>query len=226
MEEIFEREIKLLGIQKYEKLKKSHVLVVGLGGVGGYACEMLARCGIGNLTIVDFDVVSRSNINRQIVALNSTVGIFKTTAFEKRLKDINPNINLNIITEKISNDNMDKLLSASYDYVVDAIDMLESKIDLICGCKTRNINIVSAMGAGNRVGIPQYNVCDIYDTSNDGLAKKIRKELRKRNISNLDVVCSSEQSIKLEGQVGSIAYHPSVCGITLAAYVINQLIKE
>lgn len=224
--EIFEREIKLLGIERFEKLQNSNILVVGLGGVGGYVCEMLVRCGVGNLTIADFDTVSTSNINRQIVALHSTVGIYKTDAFKTRLKDINPNLNLTLINQKISSENLDLILKNKFDFVVDAIDTFENKIDLICACKKLNLNIISAMGAGNRVDIPQYVVCDIYKTTNDGLAKKVRKELRKRGIDSLTVVCSTHPAISVNSGVGSIAYQPSVCGIMIASYIINQIIKE
>lgn len=224
--EIFEREIKLLGLEKFEKLTKSNILVVGIGGVGGYVCEMLARCGIGNLSIVDFDTIAPSNINRQIIALHSTIGTKKTEAFEKRLLDINPNLNLKIFNERLTENNFGDIVNTDFDYVIDAIDTFENKISLICYCKNKGINIISAMGAGNRFGIPQYVVCDIYKTSNDGLAKKVRKELRSRGIKDLTVVCSTEPSTPVSGCVGSIAYQPSVCGITLASYVVNRIIKE
>lgn len=224
--EIFEREIKLLGLEKFEKLTKSNILVVGIGGVGGYVCEMLARCGIGNLTIIDFDTIAPSNINRQIIALHSTIGTKKTEAFEKRLLDINPNLNLKIFSERLTENNFDDIVNTDFDYVIDAIDTFENKISLICYCKNKGINIISAMGAGNRFGIPQYVVCDIYKTFNDGLAKKVRKELRNRGIKDLTVVCSTEPSMSASGVVGSIAYQPSACGITLASYVVNSIIKE
>ena len=222
--ERFERQIGLLTKEQFEKLQNAHIMVVGVGGVGGYACEMFARTGIGKLTIVDFDKVTKSNINRQIIALESTIGKYKVDVLKQRLLDINPNIKIEVKNLKLRPDNVPCIFDDKYDYVIDAIDMLYSRIELICFCKENNINIISSMGAGNRIDIPQYAVCDLYETHDDGLAKRLRKRLRKRQIDKHDVAfCKSSQV--LQDHVGSISYHPSVCGITIASYVINQIIK-
>ena len=222
--ERFERQIGLMTSHQFDKLQKAHVLVVGVGGVGGYVCEMLVRCGVGKLTIVDFDKVTKSNINRQIIALESTLGKYKVDVLKDRLLDINPRLELCVKNMKLRPDNIPSVVDNKYDYVVDAIDMLYSRIELICYCKENNINVISSMGAGNRIDIPQYVVCDLYETRDDGLAKRLRKRLRKRNVNTHDVVyCKTVPHC--QNFVGSIAYHPSVCGITLASFVVNQLIK-
>ena len=222
--ERFERQIGLMTSHQFDKLQKAHVLVVGVGGVGGYVCEMLVRCGVGKLTIVDFDKVTKSNINRQIIALESTRGKYKVDVLKDRLLDINPRLELCVKNMKLRPDNIPSVVDNKYDYVVDAIDMLYSRIELICYCKENNINVISSMGAGNRIDIPQYVVCDLYETRDDGLAKRLRKRLRKRNVNTHDVVyCKTVPHC--QNFVGSIAYHPSVCGITLASFVVNQLIK-
>lgn len=215
----------LIGKENVEKLAKKHIAVFGLGGVGGYVAEMLTRAGVGELTIIDFDVVSVSNLNRQIIALNSTVGCLKTDAMASRLKDINPNIKLHIICEKYTPENHDEFFKNHYDYVVDAIDMVTSKIDLITYCHNHNIKIVSAMGAGNRYEIPYFTVDDVYNTFNDGLAKVLRKKLRENGIESHDVVFTKEPSKPNGRTVGSISYYPAMCGCALSGFVINELIK-
>ena len=215
----------LIGEENLEKLQNSHVAVIGIGGVGGYVCMMLVRAGVGNLTLVDFDMVAESNINRQIVANVNTIGEHKTMIMERMIREINPNCCVKTFEDRFCKDNMDEILSGDFDYVVDAIDCVTDKIELICYCKERNINIVSAMGAGNRKGIPSFKVTDIYKTSNDGLAKIIRKKLRERRVEGLDVVTSEEKAEKTgETTIGSISYYPAMCGCVLGAYVINKLI--
>ena len=221
----FQREIKLIGQKKFKKLQNSRVLVVGVGGVGSYVSEILARSGIGHLTLVDYNKVDITNINRQIIALTSTVGQYKVDVLKNRLLDINPNIDVVCIKEQINCDNVEKITNNNFDYVVDAIDQTQDKIELICSCNKANINIVSSMGAGNRIEIPQYVVCDLYETQNDGLAKKLRKRLRKRDVKHLNVVYCSTKCLSTEQGVGSISYHPSVCGIIIASFVINEIIK-
>lgn len=219
----------LIGQDGIEKLEKSNVAVVGIGGVGGHVCEMLVRAGIGNLTIIDFDKIDETNINRQVVANTETVGLLKTDVMKEILIKINPNCNVKTICEQLSKDNVDKVLTAEkYDFVVDAIDNVTNKIDLICFCKENGIKIVSAMGVGNRIGIPNFKVTDIYKTANDGLAKVLRKKLRERGISSLDVVISEEVAEKIDKKtmsVGSISYYPTMCGCVLSAYVIQNLIN-
>lgn len=215
----------LIGESGVKKLQTCHVAVFGLGGVGGYVAEMLARAGVGELTIIDFDKVSESNLNRQIIALKSTIGHNKTDVMAERLKDINPDLKINVITEKYAPENREHFFKNGYDYVVDAIDMVASKVDLIAECYKRNIKIVSAMGAGNRFEIPQFEVADIYNTYNDGLAKIMRKKLRECGVERHDVVFTRNIAVPNGETIGSISYYPAMCGCVLAGYVINQLVK-
>lgn len=224
--ENFKRTEILIGKENMDVLSNAHILVVGVGGVGGYVVEMLARCGVGELTIVDFDVVSTSNINRQIIALSSTVGAPKVDVLKKRILEINPLCKVNAIFEKFTTENSDKILNDKIDFVVDAIDNLENKVLLAVEAEKRNLNIISAMGAGNRIGVPNFQICDVFKTYNDGLARKFRKMLKDNGVKKLKVAFSNETTIKTsERVVGSISYFPAMCGATIAGYVINCLIN-
>lgn len=226
--ERFKRTEILFGKENMDKLYNAHVLVVGVGGVGGYVCEMLARSGVGALTMVDFDVVSLSNINRQIIALSSTVGLPKVEVMEKRIKEINPKCVVTSKLLKVNKETIDEVFNSKFNYVVDAIDNLEGKVELIKAAKGRNIPIISAMGAGNRIQIPVFRICDVYKTYNDGLARKFRKMLREQGIESLDVCFCDEKSIPNPNEkvVGSTAYSPSMCGSTISAFVVLKLINE
>ncbi len=225
MNQFYKTEL-LIGESGINKLKNSNVIVFGIGGVGGHVCEMLVRAGVGSITIVDFDVVDITNINRQVIALNSVVGKPKVDVMEQRLLDINPNLNITKINDRVSIDNVNEILSTNYNFVVDAIDSVTNKIDLIVCAHNKGLNIVSAMGAGNRTQIPYFEVSDIYKTSVCPLAKIMRKKLKEKNIENHTVVFSKLTATPVEGQVGSISYYPAMCGCVLAAYVINQLIEQ
>lgn len=217
----------LIGQNGVDKLANCHVAVIGVGGVGGYVATLLARSGVGNLTIVDFDKVDETNINRQLVANTKTVGEAKVDVLKKQILDINPGCNIKTLQQKICKENIAQILSEKYDYVVDAIDSVKDKLELICYCKENGIEIVSAMGAGNRVCIPNFQVMDIFKTSNDGLAKVMRKNLRQREVKSLTVVTSQESVIKHEENVvGSISYQPAMCGCVIAGFVINSLLKD
>ncbi len=216
----------LIGNNGVSKLKNANIIIFGIGGVGGYTCEMLVRAGIGNLTIVDFDKVDITNINRQIIALNSNVGEFKVNAMQKRILDINSAINLNIVNARVCAENVKELLNSNYDYVIDAIDSVTDKINLIVTAKELRLNIISAMGAGNRIQIPQFEVCDLYKTYNDGLAKVLRKKLKEKGIDKHLVVFSKNQATPCGDQIGSISYYPAMCGCVLAGYVINELLNK
>lgn len=217
----------LIGQSGVEKLAKSKVAVVGIGGVGGYVCQILARAGVGNVTLIDFDKVDETNINRQIIATTKTVGKEKTEVMKDIILQINPKCCVKTFNQRLCSENIDKLLSDDFDFVVDAIDSVSDKVELICFCKAKDIKIISAMGAGNRIGIPTFKVVDVYKTFNDGLAKVMRKKLRERNIKSLDVVTSEEPSLKTENnfEIGSISYYPAMCGCVLGAFVINKLLK-
>ena len=216
----------LIGNNGVSKLKNANIIIFGIGGVGGYTCEMLVRAGIGNLTIVEFDKVDITNINRQIIALNSNVGEFKVNAMQKRILDINSAINLKIVNTRVCAENVKELLNSNYDYVIDAIDSVTDKINLIVTAKELGLNIISAMGAGNRIQIPQFEVCDLYKTYNDGLAKVLRKKLKEKGINKHLVVFSKNQATPCGDQIGSISYYPAMCGCVLAGYVINELLNK
>ena len=215
----------LIGSEALEKLNNSHVAVFGIGGVGGHVAEMLVRAGLGTITIVDFDKVDISNINRQIIALNSTVGKYKVDVMKERLLDINPQVIVNTIQDKYLPDNSAKFFNTQYDFVVDAIDMVTSKVDLIKYCHDNDINIVSAMGAGNRYSVPDFKVADISKTYNDGLCKIVRKKLREQGINKHTVVFTDYIANKSGYTIGSISYYPAMCGCVISGYVINELIK-
>lgn len=221
---MYERTELVLGSTALEKLKNSKVIVFGLGGVGGYVCEMLVRSGLGEITVVDSDVVSESNLNRQIIALTSTLGKPKVEVLKNRLLDINPKLKITAILKRYEESTKDDFLLENYDYVIDAIDSLREKFLLIKTCKQANANIISSMGAGNRSGIPHFEIADISKTSYDPLAKKIRVMLKKENIKKL-TVCYTKEPAKTIKPTASVAYYPSVCGITIASFVINELIK-
>ena len=180
-----------MGDEKMERLRQAHVLVVGLGGVGAYAAEMICRAGVGRMTIVDADMVQPTNLNRQLPALHSTLGMSKAEILEKRFRDINPEIELTVLPVFLKDENIPELLdAASYDFVVDAIDTLSPKCHLIAEAMKRHIKIVSSMGAGAKSDITQVRFADIWDTYHCGLSKAVRKRLQKMGIKNLCRSCA------------------------------------
>lgn len=222
---MFSRTQKLIGDDGLQKLFASKVLVVGVGGVGGYAVEALARAGVGTLGIMDDDSVDVTNKNRQIIALDSTAGLPKTEAFKDRIRDINPNCEVIALNERFSADNA-KILDMGWDYIVDAIDSFDDKVTLICLAKQKGIKIISACGAGNRVELCDFEICDIYKTSYDPLAKKLRKALKDRDIKSHDVCYTKTPAIATSNGVGSVSYVPPLCGIKLAGYVIQRILQS
>ena len=191
MDETFSRNIMYWGEETQEKISASHIAVFGLGGVGGYCAEALARCGVGELTLVDFDKVSKSNINRQIVALNSTVGMDKTNLFKVRLKDINPCIKLNIVNDFY----MDDFDFTGIDYVCDAIDTMRSKVNLLIRCVKNNIPVISSMGAGNRINPAKLYICDISEIKDKKapFVSNILYQLKKQGIEDRITVVASDE---------------------------------
>ena len=224
----------IVGDEGIEKLKNSNVIVFGVGGVGSFAAEAIARAGVGNLTIVDFDDVDITNINRQLPALHSTVGKYKVEVMKERILDINPDINIKAIREVYNKDTSEEILCENYDYVVDAIDMVTSKIHLIETCKAKGLEIISSMGMGNKLDPTKIVVSDIHKTSMCPLAKVMRKELKDRRIKKLKVVYSTEQPIELKKKIlngkkvtpGSTSFVPSVGGLTIASVVVNDLLNK
>jgi tRNA A37 threonylcarbamoyladenosine dehydratase len=235
METMFDRSVLVIGEDQLDKLRNSHIMIFGLGGVGGYVCEMLSRAGIGEMTIVDYDTVDRTNLNRQIIALESTIGLMKTSLFESRLKDINPEIRVNIISRRLEPGNIEEFFNNQVDYVVDAIDQVSSKLALIEFCTLHKIPIISSMGTGNKIDPKQVEVADIYKTDMDPMAKIMRKELKKREIPSLKVVFSREKPIRNAVEYekipdarkpGSLVFVPATAGIVLASEVVNDILKS
>ena len=223
----------LIGSDNLEKLKNSNIIVFGLGGVGGAAVESLVRAGIGNLSIVDFDTVDKTNLNRQIITTQSTIGRAKVEVAKERILAINPEINLTVYHEKFLKENVDLFFKdKKYDYIVDAIDLVTAKLDLIEFATKSKIPIISCMGTGNKLDPSRFQVADIKKTSVCPLAKVIRKELKNRRISKLKVVYSDEvprKPLNLDGgrekfkNVGSISFVPPVAGMLLASAVIKDI---
>ena len=222
MENKFERTELLIGKDSLNKLYNKKVAVFGLGGVGGYVVEALARSNIGTLYLFDNDIVNISNINRQIIALNSTIGKYKTEVFKNRIFDINENNVNDNINDLIDKESI-KDIDFNFDYVVDCIDSIEGKVAIIKKAKENNVKIISAMGAGNKLDPLRFEVSDIYKTKVCPLAKIMRQELKKENIDSLKVVYSTEEPIK-NTPPGSISFVPSVCGLIMAGEVIKDLI--
>ncbi len=235
MEEWFSRTELLLGKDRLNYLKSKHVLIAGVGGVGAYAAEMICRTGIGRITIVDGDIVQPSNINRQLIALHSTVGNIKVNILRDRLLDINPDLNLTTINTFLQDERIPELLDATkYDFVVDAIDTLSPKVFLIYNALIREIPLISSMGAGGKLDPSKIKVADISESYNCNLARFVRKRLSKLNAKQkFPVVFSSEQANQnaiivseeknKKSTVGTISYMPAIFGCYLGAYVVRNL---
>lgn len=236
MDEIFLRQNIIFGADSLKKLKNSRVAVFGVGGVGGYVCEALARSGVGKLDIVDNDTVSVSNINRQIIALNSTIGKYKVDVAKERLLDINPDIDIKTYKSFFLKGNENEFPFEEYDYIVDAIDTVSGKLQLAVIADKLSIPIISSMGAGNKIDPTAFKVSDIYKTSVCPLAKVMRKLCRENGVKKLKVVYSEEMPTVREPVIdeesnkrqvpGSVSFVPSVVGLIMAGEVIKDLIGE
>ncbi|WDV47570.1 tRNA threonylcarbamoyladenosine dehydratase [Clostridiaceae bacterium M8S5] len=225
----------LIGEKALEKINDSTIAVFGIGGVGGFVVEALARAGVGTLILVDFDRVDGTNINRQIIALDSTIDRLKVDVMKERIKDINSDIDVKTYPILFNKDNMGDIFDIKIDYVIDAIDMVSSKLLLIEKCKEKNIPIISSMGTGNKLNPTMLRVADIYNTSICPLARVMRRELRKRNIKDLKVVYSTEEAILREENkpkdgsrpvTASISFVPSSAGLIIASEVVKDIIKK
>lgn len=225
MNSIYSRTEKLIGSQAVAKLKKAKVIVFGLGGVGSYAVEALARSGIGKIEVVDNDCINITNINRQLIALHSTIGKQKTQVAVQRIKDINPEIDVDAYNIFYDKDSCQEIDLSSYDYVVDAIDTVTSKILLIDNAKRVKVPIISSMGTGNKLNPSMFQIDNISKTSVCPLARVIRTELKKRGITELKVLFSKEQPVVKERTPASISFVPSVAGLLIASELIKDIIN-
>ncbi len=232
----FSRTEMLIGEEGIEKLNNSKIAIFGIGGVGSYVAEALARTGVGNFILVDNDKVTITNINRQIIATTKTIGQYKVDLMKQRILDINPEAEVETYKTFYMPDCKENILDNSIDYIVDAIDTVTAKIYLIEEAQRLNIPIISSMGTGNKLDPSKFEITDIYKTSVCPLAKVMRKELKQRNIKKLNVLYSKEEPVKIKRdseeettkkQVpGSIAFSPSVAGLIIASKVVKDLINE
>ena len=223
MNERYSRTIKLIGEEGLDRLRKSSVLIMGVGGVGSYAAEAAARSGIGNITLMDGDTVQLSNLNRQLVALTSTLGRNKAEVMAERIKDIDPQTEVTAVARFYIED--DELDLTAYDWIIDAIDDVNAKTALIKTAVEKGVNIISAMGAAGKFDT-QFKVADISKTSTCPLAKVMRKRLRDIGIEHLPVVFSEEKPVPRNGELGTLSYVPGSAGLTLAGYVIRKISEE
>lgn len=220
----------LIGAENTERLSRASVLLFGVGGVGSYCAEALVRCGIGSLTLVDGDLVNETNLNRQLIALHSTIGMYKCEAAKRRFLDINPELHAECRNEFYTAENADAFDFTQYDYVADAIDTVSAKLLLIERAKQAGTPVISAMGAGNRLDPQRFEITDIYQTKDCPLARVMRRELRARGISALKVVFSSEppflkyqEGPRIGKNIGSISFVPSAAGLTMASEIVKDL---
>lgn len=233
MKEIYVRTAALLGENGVKKLNNSHVAVFGLGGVGSFVAESLARAGVGELTLVDADKVAPSNINRQLVALCSTIGKNKTEVMAERIADINPDCKVNIKTLFFDENTSSEFDFTKFSYVADAIDSVKSKVFLICSARQKGVPVISCMGAGNKLDATAFKVADIESTKICPLAKIVRHELKKQGVSGVKAVYSEELPITAEktnaavGEkfIGSVSFVPSVAGLILAGEIIKDIVR-
>lgn len=236
MNESFLREAMILGADAPERLSRRHVIVFGIGGVGSYCAEALARAGIGALTLVDNDTIGRTNINRQLIALHSTIGQNKSDVMAARIRDINPDCTVTSLPFLYSEESKGRFFdNASYDYIVDAIDLVSCKLSLIQTARDKNIPMISAMGTGNKLDPSQFRITDISKTGGCPLARIMRKELRARGIDHHTVLYSEELPAKpLELETpppgrrsipASVSWVPSCAGLMIAGHVVQELLK-
>lgn len=219
----FSRSIPLIGEDGLARLAACRVTVVGLGGVGGYVVEVLARSGVGALTLIDGDKVEESNLNRQIAALSKDIGRYKAEVLAERVEQINPRCKVNAVCEMLTESNCAALVDGS-SYVADAIDSLAAKAALAVYCTGKGLPIVSAMGAGNRAGWCDFRVADIYKTDYDPLAKKFRKMMKERGVRKLDVCFTQTPPVQTGGTVASMPFAPAACGVRMGAYIVERLL--
>ena len=233
MEDMFSRTEMLIGNEGMEKLHDAKVAVFGIGGVGSFVCEGLARSGVGNFIRVDYDKIDESNINRQLIATVKTIGKCKVDLMKERILEINPNANVEVHKEFYMADSKTDIITEDLSYAVDCVDTILAKIAIICSCDAIGVPVISSMGTGNKLDPTMFEVADIYETSVCPLAKIMKKDLRKRNIDRLKVVYSKEQPINTNDcpinrdrkykVKGSVSFVPSVAGLIIAGEVIKDI---
>lgn len=236
MDEKFSRAEMLIGNDGMEKLKNAKVAVFGLGGVGSFVCEGLARGGIGNFILVDYDKVDETNINRQLIATTKTVGKYKVDLMKERILEINPEANVETYKEFYMADSEIGIITEDLSYAVDCVDTIMAKIAIICNCYELEVPVISSMGTGNKLDPTMFEVADIYETSVCPLARIMKKDLKKRNIEKLKVVYSQEHAINTNDHPinkdlkfkikGSVSFVPSVAGLIIAGEVIKDIIND
>lgn len=228
MENQLQRVEILLGEEAVNKIKSKKVAIFGVGGVGSYVAEALVRIGIGSFILIDNDIIDITNLNRQIHATHNTIGKIKVEEMAKRMKSINPEVKIETIQEFVTEENVDKIIKKDIDYIVDAIDTVKSKIEIVQNASSKNIPIISSMGTANKIDPCKLKVTDIYKTEVCPLAKILRKELRKRNIKKLKVVYSTETPNKVHKEskiLGSTSFVPPTAGMIIASQIIQDIIK-
>ncbi len=233
MKEEFTRTAMLIGEESVEMLSSVHIAVFGIGGVGGYVTEALARCGVGEFDLIDNDTVNITNINRQIIATHETLGRYKTEVMKERILSINPEAKVNIHNTFYLPENSAEFDFTKYDYIVDAVDTVTAKIEIIMNAKKAGTPVISSMGTGNKLDPTLFEIADIYKTTVCPLAKVMRRELKKRGVNSLKVLYSTEEPVKsIAAEVGekpvpaSIAFVPSVAGLIIAGEVIKELAEK
>ena len=226
MEDRFLRTEMLIGDEGVKRLSEAHVAVFGVGGVGGYVVEALARCGVGELTLVDRDVVSSSNLNRQIIALESTVGRSKVEVMKERIQQICPDTVVHAHETFFLPENSHTFPFETYDYVVDAVDTVTAKIEIIMKSQSVNVRVISSMGTGNKLDPSKLQIADIYKTSMCPLAKVMRKEMKARGVKHLKVVYSTEEPVANHRTPGSISFVPGSAGLLIASAVVRDLLGK
>jgi len=233
MKEEFTRTAMLIGEESVEKLSSCHIAVFGIGGVGGYVTEALARCGVGKFDLIDNDTVNITNINRQIIATHETLGRYKTEVMKERILSINPEAKVNIHNTFYLPENSAEFDFTKYDYIVDAVDTVTAKIEIIMNAKKAGTPVISSMGTGNKLDPTRFEIADIYKTTVCPLAKVMRRELKKRCVNSLKVLYSTEEPMKSIAAEGgkkpvpaSIAFVPSVAGLIIAGEVIKELAEK
>ena len=216
----------LVGSKNIEKISNTKVLVLGLGGVGSYALEAIVRSGVGSVVIVDYDKIDITNLNRQLMTNHNNIGRLKTEVWKERIKDINPNCNVEVVTKKLTKEDVNELFKYQINYVIDACDTLEVKKELILACHKNKVKLISSMGTGNKLNPSMLMIDDVRKTSYDPIARRIRKYLKDHHISgNVPVVYSKEKGNKFEGSVPSMMFVPAVAGLLCANFVIKDIIN-